>query len=259
MSKQANKQIKNYRGYNSFIAPFARAEYQMDIMDMVELHRQPTQPRYALVVIDTFSKKGEVEPMFNKNSFCVYNALQIIFKKMGLPITVYSDDDRAFKAEVKAFFESEMINHVITRSHAHVAERFIKTLKSAIHDRVRNTDRKWEDMVPFVVTKYNKTVHSSTGNTPNDGHKDINSPSVIANLTLKAVHKRKYPTIEVGDHVKIYTKGKGSFSSHKETTSKWSNTIYKVVQNGDDIALNTYDLVEDINQRFHRRELLLSN
>jgi hypothetical protein len=197
--------------------------------------------------------------MFNKNSFCVYNALQIIFKKMGLPITVYSDDDRAFKAEVKAFFESEMINHVITRSHAHVAERFIKTLKNAIHDRVRNTDRKWEDMLPFVVTKYNKTVHSSTGNTPNDGHKDINSPSVIVNLTLKAVHKRKYPTIEEGDHVKIYTKGKGSFSSHKETTSKWSNTIYKVVQKGNDIALNTYYVVNGLNLRLHRHELLLIN
>jgi len=259
MSKQANKQIKNYKGYNSFIAPFARAEYQMDIMDMVELHRRPTQPRYALVVIDTFSKKGEVEPMFNKNSFCVYNALQIIFKKMGLPITVYSDDDRAFKAEVKAFFESEMINHVITRSRAHVAERFIKTLKSAIHDRVRNTDRKWEDMLPFVVTKYNKTVHSSTGNTPNDGHKDINSPSVIANLTLKAVHKRKYPTIEVGDHVKIYTKGNDNYASRKETTSRWSNTIYKVSQIAYDIALNKYYVVEGVKQRFHRHELLLIN
>ncbi len=71
MSKQANKQIKNYKGYNSFVAPFARAEYQMDIMDMGILQNSPTQPRYALVVIDTFSKKGEVEPMFNKNSFCV--------------------------------------------------------------------------------------------------------------------------------------------------------------------------------------------
>ena len=66
-------------------------------------------------------------------------------------------------------------------------------------------------MLPFVVTKYNKTVHSSTGNTPNDGHKHINSSSVIVNLTLKAVHKRKYPTIEEGDHVKIDIKGKGIF------------------------------------------------
>ena len=52
---------------------------------------------------------------------------------MGLPITIYSDDDRAFEAEVKAFFESEMINQVITRSHAHVAERFIKTLKKNLY------------------------------------------------------------------------------------------------------------------------------
>jgi dTDP-4-dehydrorhamnose reductase len=75
----------------------------MDIMVMADLAKQPTQPKYALVVIDTFSKKGEVEPMFNKNSFSVYNALQMIFEKLGCPVTVQSDDDRAFKAEVKHF------------------------------------------------------------------------------------------------------------------------------------------------------------
>ena len=37
MKQQPNKQRKGYRGSNSYTAPFARFEYQMDIMDMNEL------------------------------------------------------------------------------------------------------------------------------------------------------------------------------------------------------------------------------
>ena len=82
---------------------------------------------------------------------------------MGFPITVYSDDDGAFKSNVKDFVDGERITHITTRAHANVAERFIKTLKSAIHDRVRNTDRQWQDMLPYVLTKYKKRYIQAQG------------------------------------------------------------------------------------------------
>ena len=41
MRKQPNKQVKNYRGTNSYTAPFARFEYQIDNMDMVSLTKEP--------------------------------------------------------------------------------------------------------------------------------------------------------------------------------------------------------------------------
>ena len=64
MRQQPNKQVKNYKGTNSYTAPFARFEYQIDIMDMISLTKEPeakipvkdNQPRYGLVVIDIFSK-----------------------------------------------------------------------------------------------------------------------------------------------------------------------------------------------------------
>ena len=85
MSKQPNKQRKPYRGQgNSYVAPFARFEYQIDIMDMVSLQTQNNQPRYALVVIDIFSKLGDAQPLHNKDSISVYNALVITFKKNGI-------------------------------------------------------------------------------------------------------------------------------------------------------------------------------
>lgn len=54
---------------------------------------------------------------------------------MGYPISVYSDDDGAFKSKVKQLFDSEGINHIVTLTHANVVERFIRTLKNGIHDK----------------------------------------------------------------------------------------------------------------------------
>ena len=69
-------------------------------MDMSYL-KQSSQPRYALVVIDIFSKFGDVQPINNKDSNSVYEALLTSFKIMKYPMSIYSDDDSAFKSKVK--------------------------------------------------------------------------------------------------------------------------------------------------------------
>jgi hypothetical protein len=258
MKQQPNKQRKPYKGYNSYTAPFARFEYQIDIMDMNNLQKLEAQPRYALVVIDIFSKLGEAQPMHNKDSNSVFNALLVIFKKMGYPMSVYSDDDGAFKSKVKEFFDSEGINHIVTLTHANVVERFIRTLKNGVHDRVRFTRGKWEDMIKFVINKYNNSIHSTTNQAPNDAHQDKNAVGVAVNLAVKSVHKRKYKNINVGDDVKIFTKGNGKYASRKETTSKWSEITYKVEKIDRDITLNTYFVLEGLpNRHFNRHELLM--
>ena len=42
-------------------------------------------------------------------------------------MSIYSDDDGAFKSKVETFFDGEGINHIITATHANVAERWIRT------------------------------------------------------------------------------------------------------------------------------------
>ena len=93
---------------------------------MVTLQSLPTQPRYALVVIDIFSKLGDAVPM-GKNCISVFNALLKICFEMVYPRSIYSDDDGACKPTVKAFFDEEGINHVITLTHANVVGRFTRT------------------------------------------------------------------------------------------------------------------------------------
>ena len=98
-----NKQRRPYKTSNSYTAPFPRFEYQIDIMDMGSLHKFQGQPKFALVIIDRFSKYGDAEPMYRKDSEAVLAAMTIIFSKMGYTMSIYSDDDVAFKLIVKEF------------------------------------------------------------------------------------------------------------------------------------------------------------
>ena len=77
---------------------------------------------------------------------------------MGFPMSVYSDDDRAFQAGVKDFFEKEGITHVVTLTHANVVGRFIRTMKNMIHDRVRFNRGSWTVMLSKALDKYNDTI-----------------------------------------------------------------------------------------------------
>ena len=195
LKKQPNKQIKNYRGTNSYTAPFARYEYQIDIMHMSPLAKDKNVPQYALVVIDIFSKLADVIPMEERDGEHVLKALRTSFKKMGYPMSVYSDDDGAFatKNQVQDFFNSEGINHIVTKTHANVAERFIRTMKNKIHDRVRFNNMKWTDALTPALKQYNSTSHSSIRMTPSEAQKDDNEINVKVNLKLQKKPKESIP------------------------------------------------------------------
>ena len=143
-------------------------------------------------------------------------------------MSIYSNDDRAFQTVVSKFLEDEGINHIITRTHANVVERFIRTPKNMIHDRVRFSKAGWTSMLPLVLKKYNSTKHSSTKLTPNEAHGDKNHMDVKVDLTRNEKNTRKYEEIYENDTVKIFTKGTGNYTDRKEYNSKWSKENYKV-------------------------------
>ena len=72
MNKQSNKQIRPYKSFNSWVAPYARFEYQIDIMDMNNLKYDY---RYAIIVIYAFSKLADDEHMHNKHTNTAYQNL----------------------------------------------------------------------------------------------------------------------------------------------------------------------------------------
>jgi hypothetical protein len=79
----------------------------------------------------------------------------------------------------------------------------------------------------------------------------------MANLTIKAKYKRKYNNINVGDTVKVYTKGTNNYTSRKETVSRWSNDVYIVKDIDRDVTLNKYYVLEGLPKHYSRNEILL--
>ena len=94
-----------------------------------------------------------------------------------------------------------------------------------LHKRMENSeDQDWSDHIGYVLLAYNhKMVNNSTGMTPYEATKERSH--ITQNLELRAKHTRKYPDINVGDKVKIYTKKK---RFDKERKSVWSSDSYDV-------------------------------
>ena len=266
MKKQPIKQEKGYSKYNSFSAPFARYEYQLDIMDMISLMKATgtsdlSSPRYGLICIDIFSKKLHIEPMKVRDGETVYKAILQCFKVLGHPMSIYTDDDGAFAyKKLQEYLKGEAIRSIITLTHANVAERSIRTVKKMLGDRIKATDRTWTSLLQAVLNKYNQQMtHGTTKLTPDEAHKDENAVEAKANSLMKEKYLRKYPKLNVGDKVKIYNKGKGNYTSRKETTSRWTNNTFTITNIGRDMMLNKYYEIEGRPKKYNRHELLLVN
>ena len=257
LAKQPNKQRKAYKGAgNSYVANYARDQFQIDIGDMVELQNTVKQKRYILAIVDIFSKYGMAFVLDNKTSEECYKAIKKTFNTMGIPRSVYTDEGSEFKGKVKELFDGEGIKHVTTVTHAHNVERFLRTIKNGIHERVRFNKSNWEDMLPYVINKYNNTIHTSTGYKPKDAIDDKHASYIKVKLEINALSKRRYPIISEGDQVKVFKKA-GKYGEAKESKSRWSDESYKVrhVNKG----VNTYYMLEGKSKEYLRHELLLIN
>ena len=195
--------------------------------------------------------------MFQRDSPNVLKELKETFTVMGEPVEIFSDDDGACKTEVKKHLDDVGIIHKTTLTHANIVERFIRTMKKSIGGRINFTQGKWTDMLTPTLKKYNSAIHSSTGMKPSEAHDDDNRANVKANLTLKQKHMRKYPKLSVSDTVKIYQKGKGNYTSRKETNPKWTERRYKIERIEKDMTLQTYYVLEGLKKHYLRHELLL--
>ena len=220
---------KQQRGFNSFIAPHHKYEYQADLFFINDVPNQ--EYKVGLLMIDVFSKYMTVIPIKTKGGVDVAEGIIEGFEKMGGPPKIlYTDDEKALSAvAMKKYFEENDIKHIITRSHAHIAERAIRTFKDSLYKRIdhaKDDKTQWVDLVFEILLTYNnKLVHSTTGMTPDDARKKKNELDVWTNTFIKSRQNRRYPNLEKGDKVKILRK-KGI--TEKERTSVWSENSYEV-------------------------------
>jgi hypothetical protein len=239
------EQKKQLRGYNSFVAPEHGYEYQVDLFFIGKKRDSDLENqkfKIGMVMIDIFSKYAVVIPISSKETGDIASGVIEGINKMGKkPDIIYTDDEGALSTTaMKEYFEKQKIKHIITRSNAWFAERFIRTFKSALFKRVENSKKdaasqrnakgvdnvQWTDFIFEILLTYNNKIkHSATGFTPSDAKKKGNETDVKLNLLNMKKHDRRYPLLSIGDKVKIYRKKE---PGEKERTSNWSSNTYEV-------------------------------
>jgi hypothetical protein len=245
-------------GTNSFVAQKAYFEYQIDLFLIMDLGVQKF--KYGCVCIDVFSKFATVVPMLDNKGGPAAAAIMECFTNMGKsPELLYTDGETSFDSfYMREFYTKKKIKHYITRKHAAFAERFIRTFKAMLYKRIdegktKTENPQWQDYIFQVMLTYNnKLKHSSTGKTPDEARKDTHQADVKANLEIRALKNRKYPSLSVGDSVKIMRKKK---INEKERNSNWSSQSYKVLSMAESFG-QTYYKVEGQDRDYTRAEVL---
>jgi hypothetical protein len=163
---------------------------------------------------------------------------------LGKPDIIYTDPDATVKGNaVKDWCRANGIVSVITRQHAPVAERAIRMIKKRISDKLKEggdvnypdkgLESIWTKHVQEAVDWYNnENVQATTNMKPVEAEKPENEFDVKTNLEINAIHRRKYPDIEVGDEVRTYRKKKmgdkermGNFEEGRRTVETITKSL----------------------------------
>ena len=226
------EKTRYYGGSNSFVAPHANYEYQIDLFFITDLENQSY--KIGMACIDIFSKYATVVPIKSKQGPDFLAGLMECLANMGKkPKFIYSDNEGSLNSkDVLWYLEDRKIDIITTRNHAHFVERFIRTFKAMLrkhieYDIKRGVDNtQWHNYIfPIMLTYNNKHEHTATEMTPAQARKEDNAQDVKISLEMNAKRNRKYPDLAIGDRVKIMLKYD---KFHKEHNPRYSDLKYEI-------------------------------
>ena len=257
--KRNVEQKKQLRGQKSFTPKEPYCKYQFDLFFVNDIPDQKC--KVGVAMLDIFTKFATVIPIKSKSEGDVASGMIQGFKEMGkTPKLLYTDDEASLSTDAtQTCLRENNIRHHRTRGHANFVERFIRTSKKMMYDRIEADEKKgktniqWIDYVFEVLLTYNnKMVHSAHNMTPKEARKPSNEMNVKLNMSMNAKRNRTYPEVSEGDKVKILGK-KGV--REKERISTWSQNIY-TIQRTENKLSQSYYYVEGIDRPYLRFELL---
>ena len=190
LDKQKGRQTKAYRGFNSYVAPKALHEIQIDLATFTDSAKDNSGFKYAFVAIDVFSKFMWVVEIKDKQPVECIRAMKEVLDKIGVPKQILHDNEGSFSSTAFIRLLNEhKIKQIIVSTHAPFAERAIQEFKNMVHARLDGLEinkEKWTDMIIPVLKKYNSRQHGTTALSPNEARKPENEIQVFFNIRQKA-------------------------------------------------------------------------
>ena len=129
--------------------------------------------QFILTIVDHFSKWAEAIPIRNHTAPTVARALVVrVFSRYGMPVQLLTDRGPEFESDLfKHLLDWLEIDKLRTTAYKPstngVVERFHRTLNTMMGKVVSESQRDWDERLPFVMSAYRASPHSSTGFSPN--------------------------------------------------------------------------------------------
>ena len=176
-----------------------------DLVDMTQVNADEGY-RYILNVIDCFSRYAWSIPLKSKTADELIAAYTKLFQSQKPEKLWWDEETGIWGNKFKAFLRNHNVSLYATGSEIGVSivERFNRTLKTWMwKEFTKNSNKKWIDLLPKLIQKYNNKKHKTIMMTPNEAMKLENKKEVTDNIN---VEKRKFkkPKFKAGDRVRIY-------------------------------------------------------
>ena len=143
LEKQKGRQIKPYKGFNSYVADEPLGEMQIDLAIFTDSAPGNNGYKYAFVAVDIFTKMLWAVQIKDKKPEESARAFKEVLDKVGVPKVLYHDSEGSWSStESMRLINSHNIKQIITSTPPPFAERAVQTIKGMIHKRlegVRNS------------------------------------------------------------------------------------------------------------------------
>lgn len=203
--------------------------WQADLVEMGVYASENKGYRFLLTVIDAFSKYAWAIPIKTKKGLEVTKAMKSILNEGRHPKNLQTDDGTEFyNHNFRDLMQKHEINHYSTYSilKASIVERFNRTLKSMMWKEFSmNGSYRWIDMVPELVSEYNKKKHRTIKMRPSDV--DASNEKQLLSTAYNHIKIADAAKYKVGDWVRI-SKYKHVFE--KGYTPNWTAEIFKIIK-----------------------------
>ena len=225
--KKALSSIASYSRFKSTQSKYPRMttrsddadeRWQLDLMNVVPFKPEMNDDfGYLLILMDVFSRRLMVVPLYDKTGKEVTAATELAFMTSGrIPKTISTDSGREFKSnEFRSLCKKYNISLFYTIpnvTHASIVERVIRTLRMKLGKyMVHNNTTRYIDVLGNIVDGYNNSIHSTLSMSPNDSSSSAANKQIalfnwkhrLNDSPSKAKQKWKKASINVGDETRI--------------------------------------------------------
>ena len=233
-SLSLHKQRRKHFRRRPFIFHAPYESIMADLIFYTDIAPQNSYYKYALTVIDCFSKMAFVEPLKTKQSEEVSNALERIINRFPIiPRRFLSDAGGEFSGTSPSMHnllvtKYKMVIYVLTgKMKGSIIERFNRTLKTRIaRYMTENNTKRWVDIINEICSDYNHSYHRAIKMRPVD----------VSYKNKSTVFKNLYPNRNQKVRCPIKPNYKVRIALDKQLFDKgyqqnWSTEIFTVVNN----------------------------